>query len=296
MASDIYYDLHIEGEDEIPKTKRQKAVALFFKSVFWIILAVIMGIFFWRMYGMSEIGMSDDFLANEITLDSINEHKNDQYLGDYDGKGIVFRTFRKVKIEDRSNNKTYEVPISEYGYNGYQVFTQHLTSYFLYNSETQEYDTITRSEYSDKDSGDEGNLKVSNIYYMPQSGQVCVTFRYNRNAENNLIANYPSAAGLDEDSERFLYVLSDNKGKTYTAYSFLKGERSSYTYRRLLFDGVDFSEVSQFNLDIYYINSDDFSSPYRSMVIYDENITLEEKNISLPSNVTSGLFVFKDDN
>ncbi len=292
MSSDIYYDLHMEGEDEIPKTKAQKIAELFLKSVFWIILAGIMGILIWRMFSMREIAMADDFLANQKTLDCISEHKNDKYSGDYDGKGVVFRTFTTLTVEDRSNEKRYEVSVSEYGYDGFQVFTQHLSSYFLYNSEKEEYETILRSEYSDKDSGDEGNLKVSNIYYMPQSDQLCLTFRYNANAEENLINNYPSASKLSRDEEHFIYVLRDNKGKTYTSYSFIKGSRANYTYTRMLFDNVDFSDVSLFNLDIYYIGSEDFSSSYRSMIVYDANLTLEEKKIDVPSQTTKGLTVF----
>lgn len=302
MSDDIYYDMHMDdGGDDYEKSKFSKIVSLFFKSVAAIIVIAVFAILFYRMWSMREPSMSEDFLANDITVSSSKEHSGDELSSEYSGDGwyVDFRTFDSVTLKNHKNSKEITLSIDEYGYDGFQIFTHTLASYYLKNEETGEYETVERSEYYLVQDDDEGALKISNAYFMPQSGQLEVTFRFNNNVISNLYGSYPLAAR--DEGELFVYVISDNQGNKYTEYCYTEGTRANYNYRRLLFSGIDFKNVSTLYLDIYYINDVDMSDPYRSMIIYDNNISLDEYETKVPSSVTSGLidmpkYITREDN
>lgn len=290
MSEDIYYDMHMDdGGDDYEKSKFSKIMSLFFKSVAAIIIISVFAILFYRMWSMREPSMSDDFLANDITISSSKEHSGDKTASNYTGDGwyVDFRTFDTVTLKNHKNSKEVTLSAEEYGYDGFQAFTHTLASYYLKNEETGEYETVERSEYYSAKNEDEGALKISNAYFMPQSGQLEVTFRFNNNVISNLYDSYPMAAG--DDGELFVYVISDNYNNRYTNYCYTEGKRANYNYRRLLFSDIDFKDVSTLYLDIYYINDVDMSDPYRSMIIYDNNISLDEYDKKIPSSKTSGL-------
>lgn len=290
MADDIYYDMHMDDSgDDYEKSRFSKIVSLFFKSVAAIIIISVFAILFYRMWSMREPSMSGDFLVNDTTVSASKEHSGDKISSEYSGDGwyVDFRTFDTVTLKNHRNNKEVTMSVEEYGYDGFQVFSHTLASYFIKNEETGKYETIERSEYYSVQNDDEGDLKISNAYFMPQAGQLEVTFRYNGDALNNLHKAYPFS--VRDEGELFVYVISDNQGNKYTEYSYTSAKRANYNYRRLLFSDIKFKDVSTLYLDIYYINDVNMSEPYRSMVIYDNNLTLEEYNTKIPSSKTSGL-------
>ncbi len=287
--SDVYYDLYLDTSDnggDGEKSKFSQIVSYFFKSVFAIIAIGIIGILAYRIITMQEPSMTDDFLANENTVEAVNKHANDKTASEYSEYYVDFRTFDNVKLIRRRDNSVVEMSASDYGFNGFQTFTQQLVNYYIKNEETGEYDMVERSEFYSVKDEDEGNFKISNPYFMPQSNQLCVTFRYNDNALKNLVAAYPDAEGLKSP---FAIVISDNNGKEYKSYSYTEATRANYHYERMLFDGIDFSKVNTIYLDIYYKGDTDATTPYRSMVIYDAYLPLVEVDKDPAKKATQGM-------
>lgn len=287
--SDVYYDLYLdtnEGDGGDGKSRFSQVVSFFFKSVFAIIAIGVIGILAYRIITMQEPGMTDDFLANNVTLSSMSDNAQSATNSDYDEYYVDFRTFMGVKLVRRRDSDVQNLTTEQYGYHGFQVFTQHLVNYYVLNEETQEYDTVERSEFYTAKNEDEGNFKISNQYFMPQSGQICITFRYNENAKKNLGSAYE---GAEKEDSPFVLVISDNKGNEYGKYSYTEAKRANYYYQRMLFDGIDFSGVNTLYLDIYYKDDTGIEAPYRSMVIYDANLPLEEVKVKTPKTTTQGM-------
>lgn len=290
MSDDIYYDMHMDDSgDYYEKSRFSKIMSLFFKSIVAIIVVTVFAILFYRMWSMQEPSMSKEFIANDITVAAAKKHSGDKLSSEYseDGWYVHHRTFDNVTLKNHKNSKEVTIPADEYGYDGFQVFSHTLANYYVKNEEKDEYEIVERSEYYSVKNADEGDIKISNAYFMPQAGQLEVTFRFNNDVINNLHRAYPMAAA--EDGEKFVFVISDNHDNKYTEYCYKEGSRANYNYRRLLFSGIDFKNVSTLYLDIYYINDVTLSEPYRSMVIYDNNLTLEDYDVEMPSNVTSEL-------
>lgn len=83
-------------------------------------------------------------------------------------------------------------------------------------------------------------------------GEVQFTVRYNsRSTINRLMRLY----SLTErpNGEAFVYILYDNNGNKYTEYIFAEGQKPLYEFRRIVFPGVDLSNVKNLYLDVYYI-------------------------------------------
>lgn len=126
------------------------------------------------------------------------------------------------------------------------VWTENSVSAFQSDEDFNIYHYITTNSFT-KDR----MFAISNIYHTPASSQIQVSVRYNNRSLNYLKEDYPNKA-LPE-GEIYVFVLRDNFGKTYSDYSYTKFDKSSYTYRKLIFDSVDMEDVSALYLDIYYI-------------------------------------------
>lgn len=155
-------------------------------------------------------------------------------------------------------------------------------SYIVNNEETMEtitysYDTFSCREnaYSGDGTGPEnskkyihyGQFHISNPVYIPSAGEAQVTFRVNDEGLEELMTTY----GLKElpKGEIFAFALFD--GETYyTDYSFIADERFTYLYRRLTFSGVDYENLQELRLLIYYVGEGtvDLTSPYEYLTIY----------------------------
>ncbi len=289
--SDVYYDLYLDtndGDGSSNRSKSSQIISFFFKSVFAILAIGIIGILLYRIITIQEPRMADDFLVNQKTAEEVSSHASDRTDKKYDEYYVDYRTFGSVTLIRHEDSDVVGLTPEEYGYNGFEVFTQHLSGYYVKNEETGEYDLIERSEfYTGKD--DEGNFKISSQYFMPQSNQLEVTIRFNDNALKNLLAAYPDSMN---EEHPFVFVISDNLGNEYGSYSFITKDRANYHYARLLFDGVEYSAgVNTIYLDIYY-KGDVSSTPYRSMVIYDANISLRPADIKTSSAVTKNMMKY----
>ncbi|MBR5322691.1 MAG: hypothetical protein IKU48_04015 [Clostridia bacterium] len=147
----------------------------------------------------------------------------------------------------------------------------------------------------------DGKFAVSHVYYIPSEKQVQVTVRYNNSTIKKLVQEY----SLSEEPafEPFIFTLTDGLGNTYTEYKYISGKRNMYNYRKLVFDGVDFSsliieepafnatdeEVEAFEeiakdkyivLNVYYKNDVLLSKPYGSLSVFDYSYYREPLDMS----------------
>ncbi len=167
------------------------------------------------------------------------------------------------------------------GTRGEFAYTQD-SSYTVYNEDTREnktysYDTFSCREnsYSGDGSVPEnskkyihyGQFHISNPVYIPSAGEVQVTFRVNDEGMEELMTTY----GLKTlpEGEVFVFALTDGKNY-YTDYSFVAEERFTYQYRRLTFSGVDFKDLYELELLIYYVGNGtvELTSPYEYLTVY----------------------------
>lgn len=127
--------------------------------------------------------------------------------------------------------------------------------------------TLDVELYSPRDSFDDGvkingqlvkgRYHISNVALSHGTNEVQFTFRYNTRSTINVLM---SLYGLTERprGEVFVFTLTDNNGVTYTSYVFSAKSRPMYEFRRVIFEGVDLTDVTTLYLNVYY--GDDVSS------------------------------------
>jgi len=114
---------------------------------------------------------------------------------------------------------------------------------------------------------DDGMFSVYTIIYIPELQQIQFTVRYNNRTLNYLEQDYPDAK--DQAGELYRFLLRDDHGTKYTEYSYTQDEKMGYTYRRLIFSGVSFTDVSAMYVDVYYAGDFDIENPARhTMYVY----------------------------
>lgn len=123
---------------------------------------------------------------------------------------------------------------------------------------------------------EKGWYHISDVILSDAAGQVQLTVRYNsRSTINTLMEKYSLT---DRPSgEVFVYILSDDRGNVYTDYVFAAKSRPLYEFRRVIFSGVDLSDVGTLTLDVYY--GEDVSSEGRmnaSFAFYSKEYEVDE--------------------
>ena len=164
----------------------------------------------------------------------------------------------------------------------FKVYGQKISSYIWTDpNDPSVSKTIERDSFNEDET-----MRVTNIRYTPEASQLQVTLRWNQNAEEDVLDTYDQEA-LPK-GEIFYFLLTDDKGNTYGEVSFTKGSRYVYTFRRLLFDGIDFSKVNELYLNIYYAGYPT-TEPYEQMIVYDKYIESFEVEVSAPKSATGNL-------
>ena len=172
------------------------------------------------------------------------------------------------------------------------AFTQE-NSYTIYNEATREtttysYDTFSCREnvYSGDGSSAEdskkyihyGQFHTSNPIYIPSAGEVQITIRVNEEGMEELMSTYK----LDKlpQGEVFAYALTDGVNY-YTTYQYVESDRFTYNYHRLVFSGVDFTNLYELELLIYYVGNGtvDLANPYEYLTIYLADIPVTAYNM-----------------
>lgn len=135
----------------------------------------------------------------------------------------------------------------------------------LYSSASDTFSVAVSTP--DKNIDDDGLFSVSSVYYMPQTGEIQFTVRYNNSTVKGIREDY----SLDADpvGEVFVYILTDANGVAYTSYSFTSASKFVHNYRKVVFEGIDFTSCGTLTLDVYYIGDVNTEKSLSRFVIYD---------------------------
>ena len=167
--------------------------------------------------------------------------------------------------------------ITENGYNTY--------------GESFEVQHILASDSFNRDGRAEDSMfSVSAITYAPQIGQLQVTVRYNNRALNHLKTEYPDAAAVN--GEYYVFALRDNLGVKHTAYSYTKAEKTGYTYRRLVFDNVSLTDVSELKLEVYYVGQENMDLARHVLKVYRYDYAVNDFSYGKPPSKKPELFTY----
>lgn len=167
--------------------------------------------------------------------------------------------------------------ITESGYNTYgkDFKVQHILASESFNSDGMPEDSM---------------FSVSMITYAPQIRQLQVTVRYNNRALNYLKAAYPDAENVT--GEHYVFALRDNLGVKYTSYSYTKAEKTGYTYRRLVFDNVSLTDVSEIKLHVYYVNQESKEEPRHTLSVYRYDYAVNDYDYGKKPSKKAELFTY----
>ena len=145
----------------------------------------------------------------------------------------------------------------------------------------ESFELVTQEPYESID--DDGYYQISDVWLCRAAGELQLTVRYNsRSTINTLMDKYMLAER--PTGETFVYMLRDQNGKTYTDYRFASETRPMNEFRRLIFDGVDFTGVTTLYLDVYYGNDVSDLAPMNvTFIVYENDRTEFVEKFKEPS-------------
>ncbi|MBQ7846911.1 MAG: hypothetical protein IJ344_01370 [Clostridia bacterium] len=284
--SDVYYDLHMEGDEPEEKSGLSKVLSIVYKTVSVLLVLTVFFLLFYRMWEMKEPSGTGSYIWTAATQQAQKDlagktttvskaYAGGDYSYEYESLHTVTLTQKTGEGEDEDYER-FVVPKSEYyGTQGFEIYTQELVSYRSENDEG-ESEVVERSPYySLKGSPVEGALSVSHLYYVPSAKQVQLTFRYKNDVTEKLESTLWQDTGLPFD-----FVLTDDVND-YGTFSYKTFKKGVYRYITMVFEGVDLSSVQQLNLELGYVNLKN-ESVTLNMCVYDSNLPVE------PVQVKSG--------
>lgn len=145
---------------------------------------------------------------------------------------------------------------------GFKAYSQEIRSFSYDTGEKDENNVPVYKSVVYNNLTSDGSFQISNLIYTEASRELQITVRYNKAVLERLQERY----GLSEKpaGEIFHFALTDGESY-YDDYSYVATRRLNYEYRRLVFSGIDLSDVSTLDLNIYYI---DDAIPSRPLVFY----------------------------
>ena len=200
---------------------------------------------------------------------------------------LIFRVYTIQEPDMASQFIWNEKGIEAYNkYKDFTVFGQKMQSYMWTDPDTGESKEIERDSFNGGEEIGDQTMSISNIRFVKRLGQLQVTFRWNQNAEKNLLSDF----NIDTlpSGELFRFTLTDEKGNMYGDVSYTSGSRYIYEYRRLVFDGIDFTTVNELYLNVYFSGHPSLTS-YEELIVYDRYIESYEIEVEAPKGVTKGL-------
>lgn len=123
-----------------------------------------------------------------------------------------------------------------------------------YNKSPETFSVEYIKAYDDAYFTEDGYFSVSASRRIPSIDQWQMTLRYNRSTVDEL-----SRHGKIKEPEKedlFTFTLTDNTGKVYSDFSYLKQIKGRYTYYRLVFDNVNIKKVDEIKINIYLTAND----------------------------------------
>ena len=176
------------------------------------------------------------------------------------------------------------------------AFTDEATSYLAENGELV---VGYQEPYTEFD--ENGYYHISDVSFARDLGEIQLTVRYNsRSTINYLMAAY----GLTDrpTGETFIYILTDDDGNEYKSYRFAAKDKPLSDFRRIIFDGVDFSTTENLYLHVYYgedvsnydstdINEDvkAKSKLHATFTVYETDRWIDEKTFTESSKMSYSL-------
>lgn len=139
-------------------------------------------------------------------------------------------------------------------------------------------------------------FSFSDVCYSTSAEQVQLTLRYNVSTLEHVKRDL-ELENLAE-GEPFIFVLEDDEKNRYEEYVYTTCSRDflgkpRYEYRRLLFSGIDVSDVKTLTLKVYYAEKTDDEDFIDEIMIYDKEYEnaegAETVEFEAPDGVTEGL-------
>lgn len=144
-----------------------------------------------------------------------------------------------------------------------------------------------------------GRFSVTDCVFIPEADQIQITVRYNNSTLRRLAEDFELSTAPEKKDELFDITVvkttdltpendEDNlkrenlkeerfypTGKPKTAYT------SLYTYKKFIFDNIEWEDAVGLFLDIYYVGDMDYSDvPYDALCIYDALMDMDERGLS----------------
>lgn len=144
-----------------------------------------------------------------------------------------------------------------------------------------------------------GRFSVTDCVFIPEAGQIQITVRYNNSTLRRLAEDFELTGIPDRKNELFDITVvkttdvtpeddEDNldrkklyeerfypTGMAKTAYT------SLYTYKKFVFDNIEWEDAVGLFVDIYYNEDMDYSgSPYDVLCIYDARMDMDDRALS----------------
>lgn len=144
-----------------------------------------------------------------------------------------------------------------------------------------------------------GRFSVTDCVFIPEADQIQITVRYNNSTLRRLAEDFELSTVPEKKDELFDITVvkttdltpendEDNlkrenlkeerfypTGKSKTAYT------SLYTYKKFIFDNIEWEDAVGLFLDIYYVGDMDYSdTPYDALCIYDALMDMDERSLS----------------
>ena len=158
----------------------------------------------------------------------------------------------------------------------------------VYNSAALRTASGTLSGFTQKpitpyDNKDKGHFFFNHFLAIPEIKEVQVALRYNDSTLQDIAADFGLALSPEGTDERFCFYLRDDAGTVYTLTEGSYCHKLIYSYRRLVFDGIDATQCNYLYLDVYFGDADpSCDMPYGSMLIYAAEAPADSVELSLP--------------
>ena len=103
-----------------------------------------------------------------------------------------------------------------------------------------------------------GYYRISNLVYIPETGELQINVRYNNSTIDVLNERYSDSSDKEEP---FCYELIDNNNNSYSFGGYIAKNNMIYNFRKLLFKGIDFESVERLYLDVKYVGDVNTDAP-----------------------------------
>ncbi len=222
-------------EEDSPKDGKF-SVGKLLKTIGWVLLAALFAFIIFRIIlAETDVPMANDFIWTE-------------------------------KLVDAAENDP----------GNFEIVSYKLRSYTLYapdESNPSEVDPDSAERIVRNQITDDGYFKVNNVLFEKSTGTFMFTLRFNTASVREL-ADYCQLSEVPKGNPYF-FALESADGTFYTDYRLLSDTRFTYTYCRLVFEGIDPEACGALTLHVFYEDFVDLSYPFSSQIVYDKNIPFD---------------------